>query len=480
MKMHLSIYIVMSCSLLAACGGGGSSTSPVQPSANTEQSVAAISSSSSSVAESAYLIGGTISGLLGSGLVLQNNNGDDITINGDGNFYFSTKLANKKTYVVRVKTRPATPAQTCRVENYKGVINSAQVTNINVICTINSAIALGQGSSYIIRADGTLWAWGLNDYGQLGDGSTESLLIPKQIGIDTDWNAISVGKDYVLALKRDGSLWSWGFGKFGQLGNGGSASLSVPTRVGADTNWLSVSAAYSHAAAVKTDGTLWGWGAAIYGAPIRNQPTQIEGADYIKVAAGYNHTLAIKQDGSLWGWGGNKFGSVGDGTTASSAVPMQIGESKHWETIFAEYENSIAFQKNGSAWVWGANLASNPTSQFLPSQFGATSEWKAIVSGGLVQQFSAAIKFDGTLWAWGVNYHGQMGQGALNASGGAAPVQIGSSNQWVAVALGAGEHVLALKSDGTLWGWGENSNGQLGDGTTTDKYVPTQITFSTH
>ena len=100
MKMRLSIYIVTSCSLLVACGGGDSSTLPVQPSANTEQSVAAISSSSSSEAESAYLIGGTISGLMGSGLVLQNKNGDDITINGDGNFYFSTKLANKKTYDV--------------------------------------------------------------------------------------------------------------------------------------------------------------------------------------------------------------------------------------------------------------------------------------------------------------------------------------------------------------------------------------------
>lgn len=480
MEIRVPFYILVSCLFIVGCGGGGSTSTPAQPSANVAQSVLASSSSSASVAESAYIIGGTISGLVGSGLVLQNNNGDDIAINGDGNFSFPTKLANKKTYDVRVKTRPATPAQTCRIENYKGVVSAGHVTNINVICKTNTTFSLGQGTSYIIRSDGSLWAWGLNDYGQLGDGSTVSILTPKQIGGDTDWNAISVGKDYVLALKRDGSLWSWGFGKFGQLGNGGASSLPLPTRVGADSNWLIVSAAYSHAAAVKTDGTLWGWGAAIYGASIRNQPTQIEGADYINVAAGYNHTLAIKQDGSLWGWGGNKFGSVGDGTTASSAAPKQIGDGKNWETIFAEYENSIAFQKNGSAWVWGANLASNPNNQFLPSQFGAVSEWKTIVSGGLVQQFSVAIKFDGTLWAWGVNYHGQMGQGALSALAGAVPVQIGSSNQWVAVALSAGEHVLAMKSDGTLWGWGENSNGQLGDGTTVDKYVPTQITFSTH
>lgn len=479
MKKCLRICVVMSGLILAGCGGGSSST-PSQPSANAAQSLTASSSSNSSVAEMTYAIGGTVYGLVGSGLVLQNNNGDDIEINGDGNFSFLGKLANKKTYDVRVKTRPATPAQTCRIENYVGVVNAAQVTNINVICTTNISFALGQGASYIIRADGTLWAWGLNDYGQLGDGTTKNALTPKQIGFDTNWNAISVGKDFILAIKRDGTLWSWGFGKFGQLGNAANESLSVPAQVGADNNWLNISAAYNHAAAVKRDGSLWGWGAAIYGAPIRNQPTKIEGADYIKVAAGYNHTLAIKADGSLWGWGGNKFGSVGDGTTTSSAVPKQIGDSKNWETIFAEYENSIAFQKNGSAWVWGANLASNPNNQFMPSQFGASSEWKTILSGGLVQQFSVGIKFDGSLWAWGVNYHGQMGQGALNASAGAAPVRIGSSNQWKSVALGAGEHVLAMQVDGTLWSWGENGNGQLGDGTIVDKYVPTQILFSSH
>jgi alpha-tubulin suppressor-like RCC1 family protein len=480
MKKCLSVCVVMSCLLLAGCGGGGSSSTPSQPSADAAQSLTASSSSNSSVAEMTYAIGGTVYGLVGFGLVLQNNNGGDIEINGDGNFSFLGKLANKKTYDVRVKTRPATPAQTCRIENYTGVVNAAQVTNINVICTTNISFALGQGTSYIIRADGTLWAWGLNDYGQLGDGTTKNALTPKQIGIDTNWNAISVGKDFVLAIKSDGTLWSWGFGKFGQLGNAANESLYIPTQVGADNNWLNISAAYNHAAAVKRDGSLWGWGAAIYGAPIRNQPTQIEGADFIKVAAGYNHTLAIKADGSLWGWGGNKFSSVGDGTTTSSAVPKQIGDSKNWEAIFAEYENSIAFQKNGSAWVWGANLASNPSNQFIPSQFGASSEWKTIVSGGLAQQFSVGIKFDGSLWAWGVNYHGQMGQGALNASAGAAPVRIGTSNRWKSLALGAGEHVLAMQVDGTLWSWGENGNGQLGDGTTVDKYVPTQILFSSH
>lgn len=477
----MKIYFLLSSLILVGCGGGlnsHSTESVAAESTATKSSMYPTSATESSAAPPIlYEIAGSVSGLVGRGLVLENNNGDTLEINGDGNFKLSTHLASKSIYQVRVKSRPMEPAQTCRIDNYRGAVTDKHISDVRVICVTNPTIAMGLSSSYIIRPDGSLWAWGLNDYGQLGDGTKISSWKPKQIGTENDWNMFSTGKDYVLAIKSDGSLWAWGFGKFGQLGLGQSESLSAPTRVGLENDWLTVSAAYNHAVAVKTDGTLWGWGAAMYGAPIRMQPVQIEGDNYINAASGYNHVLAIKRNGSLWAWGGNKFGSVGDGTTVSSATPIQIGESEGWDTIFAEYENSIAFQKNGSAWVWGANLASNPINQSLPSQFGATGEWKHIVSGGLLQQFSLGIKFDGSLWGWGVNYHGQLGQGMLNAAIGSKPIQIGNSNNWVEVALGAGEHVIGLQADSTLWAWGENSVGQLGDGTRADKYTPIQIDF---
>ena len=189
-----------------------------------------------------------------------------------------------------------------------------------------------------VRADGTLWSWGMNGFqnngwwhgdGQLGDGTVTNRNIPVQIGTDTNWATVSAGHNHSAAIKTDGTIWTWGGNQAGQLGNGSSQGQvfdrnpqpnTVPIQVGSDTNWVVVSTggdshfsgeSWGRTVAIRADGTLWAWGRG-HG----TSPVQI-GTDtnWMYVSTGRNHTVAIRADGTLWAWGENRDGRLGDGTT---------------------------------------------------------------------------------------------------------------------------------------------------------------------
>jgi M6 family metalloprotease-like protein len=182
-----------------------------------------------------------------------------------------------------------------------------------------------------IRTDGTLWAWGLNDRGQLGDNSWSNRYLPYQITVGTDWAVVSAGGYHTLAVKKDGSLWAWGANNIGQLGDGTQYERHVPTRIGSDSDWCMVAAGDQHSLALKRDGSLWGWGSNMSGqlgvssVLWTMSPILIgSSSDWDYVAAGRNHTLAIKTDATLWGTGDNDYGQLGDGTTTDQKVFRQI------------------------------------------------------------------------------------------------------------------------------------------------------------
>ena len=297
--------------------------------------------------------------------------------------------------------------------------------------------------------DAGLWAWGWNDGGQLGNGNTTTYSSPIQVGTSYNWKQVAIATYASCGIQINGTLWAWGHNDVGQLGNGNTSYASSPIQIGNFTNW-----------------------------------------DFIAVSQ--SNMLAIKTDGTLWGWGNNQYGQIGNGTTTSYSSPIQIGSLTNWkqvslngEYISNNYFFSSGIQTNNTLWTWGNNqygqLGNGTTINYSsPIQVGSLTNWQYVSSGVNVIY---AIKNDGTLWAWGMNTVGQLGNGTtVNYS---SPIQIGALTNWKYITAtcainnlsdSIGSQTMAIKTDGTLWGWGNNQYGQLGIGAATAYYSsPIQI-----
>lgn len=335
--------------------------------------------------------------------------------------------------------------------------------------------------------NGTLWGYGYNEFGQLGDGSTINKTNPVQIDCTTSWANASCGFVHTLAVKSDGTLWAWGYNVFGQLGDGSNTNRAIPTQVGNATNWVAIAGGAYHSLALKSNGTLWAWGQNLYGelgdgsTLERNSPIQIGSENnWVSIAAGLGYSLALKSDGTLWAWGQNDYGQLGDGTTINRTTPVQVTLESDWVCVTTSAVHNLALKSDGTLWAWGKNergQLGNGTFDNLPHenpiQVGNAADWKAISCG---TQHSLALKSNGTLWAWGDNGQGELGNGTTIMQ--TTPTQIGSSNNWVSITCGNDDYSFATKSDGTLWAWGSNLYGNLGDCTTNQHHSPIQTHVS--
>lgn len=348
-------------------------------------------------------------------------------------------------------------------------------------------LAVGAFHSLGIRDDGSLWAWGRNDKGQLGDNSTINRSTPVPIGSVKTWVAVAVGDGFSLALRSDNTLWAWGDRTYGQVGDGIFSGTPVlqPKQIGGN-EWVVVKAGPLHALALKTDGSLWGWGYNGFGnlgtgdnsnvaAPTPAYcPPNMVCKDWVSLAAGTGHTLAGKADGSLWTWGWNDFGTLGNGNTISSSRPeKEVRAKPDWTMIDAGHEHSIALDAYGKVWTWGRNqflqlgAASTvaqdpyPVARIPFTPYASTATYMKVAAG---HWHSAVIKKNGSLWSWGWNSKGQLGANqTLNGKTSSLVQEATASARWTDVYAGQ-EYTLAERDDRSFWAWGDNTYGQLGTG----------------
>ena len=361
-------------------------------------------------------------------------------------------------------------------------------------------ISVGVWHTVGIREDGSLWAWGSNKFGQLGDGTTEDHHIPVRIGAERNWASVSAGVSHTVAIRADGSLWAWGR-KYAEteLFDDDTPILVdygySPVQIGADTDWTFVSAGLFHTAAIRADGSLWAWGRKfiwdddyaqdVLAVDHGYTPVQIGTyTNWAYVSAGAFHTVAIRIDGSLWAWGNNEYGQLGDGTGGEGHyfdTPIQIGTDTNWGSVSAGGLHTVAIRTDGSLWAWGSNdfgqlgYGTDDEENFIstPIQVGTYTDWASVSAGG---EYTIAIRADGSLWVWGSNDSGQLGVGTSGEGHYiSTPTRIEAGTNWAFVFASTFAHNIAIGTDGSLWAWGLNYFGKLGDGTTAQRNAPVQI-----
>jgi alpha-tubulin suppressor-like RCC1 family protein len=305
-----------------------------------------------------------------------------------------------------------------------------------------TSVSTGSVNTFAIKSDGTLWGTGSDIHGELGDGTYGSSHIIYnfiQIGSDTNWKTTSGTRDSSVGLKTNGTLWGWGFNNNGQVGDGTTIERHTPVQIGTDTNWKAITSGMSASfnIALKTNGTLWGWGVngganclgqgigtstiAYYSSPIQIGTD----SNWSSMDSGFQHTLAIKINGTLYVFGGGVNGSCGHGLTDAPFVsPTQIGTDSNWSQVSAGANTSYAIKTDGTLWAWGQNdygqLGDGTmVNKGYPTQIGTDTNWSSVQAG---YRHCIALKTDGSLWAWGDNSWSQLGIGTSSSS--TIPVQI--------------------------------------------------------
>ncbi len=415
-----------------------------------------------------------------------------------------------------------------------------------------------------LHHDGTVYSWGWNEYGRLGNNSTTDSHIPIKVlkgaysegttylgdNSSNKTTAVALGYSHSIALATDGTVYSWGNNDHGRLGDNTDTDRDTPVKVlkGAysGTTYLgddsgnkitAVALGGGHSVALVADGTMYSWGYNYRGQLGDNSTTDShipikvlkgaysEGTTYlgdnssnkiIAVALGYFHSIALTEDGTVYSWGYNWYGQLGDNSTTNSSIPVKVLKGAYSEgttylgdnssnkiiAVALGERHSIALAEDGTVYSWGRNeygqLGDNTNTQRnAPVKVlkGAYSEGTTylgdnssnkIIAVALGGYHSIALAADGTMYSWGYNDHGQLGNNSTTNS--SIPVKVlkgaysegttylgdNSSNKIIAVALGK-YHSIALATDGTVYSWGSNISGQLGDNSTTDSYIPVKV-----
>jgi alpha-tubulin suppressor-like RCC1 family protein len=333
-----------------------------------------------------------------------------------------------------------------------------------------------------------LWSWGYDGYGSNGrpGGKNQSLIT--NLG-NANWKQVANGGYYGDAgIKTDGTLWTWGKNNRGQLGDNTTTDRNSPvTTVAGGTNWKQVACSY-HTAAIKTDGTLWTWGRNFDGqlgdntTTNRSSPVTVVGGgtNWKQVACGHYHTIAIKTDGVLWTWGYNASSSLGNGTTTDRSSPgTTVGGGTNWKTVSCGRYHNMALKTDGTLWSWGSDgygqqgKGGGGTSSSPQTIIGSGYTWKQASCG---HYHNMAIRMDGTLWACGRNDTGQLGDGTTSNRSSLVQV-LGNGINWKQVAAGR-YGSAAIKIDGSLWVWGfTDAYGQRGTNYSTNYSSPVTTTI---
>jgi alpha-tubulin suppressor-like RCC1 family protein len=313
-----------------------------------------------------------------------------------------------------------------------------------------------------VKRDGSVWCWGSNKSGQLGDETRDFRTAPIKVRGMSEAVAVEVGDDHACATKKDGTLWCWGNNEEGELGYGGDGQNKLaPAAVsGMGSGVVSLGMRDQYTCASKDDGSLWCWGDPKPSVGANGHlltPVQMTGMTARQVAVGRSdYACAIKPDESLWCWGNNEHGQLGDGTVESKSAPVQVtGMGSGVRSVATGAAYACAAKTDGSLWCWGANwvgqLGDGSTTQ--RNTPGALKGMTAVTAFAVGSNHVCAVKNDGTVWCWGINAHGQLGDGTT--TGRKTPVAVSGMQDAIGVAAGDGIS-CAVKSDGSLWCWGKS------------------------
>jgi alpha-tubulin suppressor-like RCC1 family protein len=363
---------------------------------------------------------------------------------------------------------------------------SAFIFQINTFY-YSQSISCGYDQSLFLCNNGEPMACGGNVSGDLGDGTLTYQSTPVQINYLSGIIAVSAGGAHSIFLKNDGTVWACGNNWYGQLGDGTTTSKATPIQISSLSNIIKISAGgesyNAHSLFQKNDGTVWACGKNSWGqlgdgtTTNKTTPIQINTlSNIISISAGGYHSLFLKNDGTVWACGYNISGQLGDGTTTYKSIPIQISSISNITAVAAGGYHSLFLKNDSTVWACGDNSSGQlgdgtTTNKPIPIQIPSLSGIVAIDAG---YDYSLFLKNDGTVWACGNAQNGKLGSGS-NIGKVTTPVQISSLSGIISIAAGL-EHSLFLKNDGSVWACGRNDVGQLGDGTTTNKSIPVQVT----
>lgn len=330
-----------------------------------------------------------------------------------------------------------------------------------------------------------LHSWGSNIYGQLGDSTTNGHYTAAPVFDQLEVVDMQGGFGHTVALAADSTVWCWGRNDAGGLGDGTTNSSIVPIQVPGLDDVVAIAAGDMFSAALKADGTLWTWGENNYGqlgtgVPGNSSvPAQANLTGITAMAAGNGHLLALLANGTAWGWGLNDNHQLGAGQGApivADTALQALGLDQVVAISSGRYSFNAALRADSTVWTWGYNQwgqlgNGNNTTGDTPAPVPGLTDIVSIARQG-GQGHMRAVRDDGTVWAWGYNLAGQLGNGTNTDSN--VPVQVNNITDVVAVTCGM-SHVLALKSDGTAWAWGSSDWGQLGYGGLLASYVPVAV-----
>jgi alpha-tubulin suppressor-like RCC1 family protein len=371
-----------------------------------------------------------------------------------------------------------------------GTPTKAGQYSFTIKVTDNNSVSDSQEFDITIKSAGYLYNWGDGTSGQLGIGSTTDKYSPVQPNDLTSSTFVSIasGGLHSLALASDGTVYAWGSNTKGQIGDNYTINRTAPVQTYNIDNITTISAGYLHSLALDKDGAVWGWGDNTYGqlgigssttykkAPV--QVTALQNVDIVAVSAGDYHSLSLDSTGTVWAWGYNNKGQIGDTTSTTRLSPVKVTGGEQGGTyltditaIYAGSNHNLALDSSGNIWSWGDNTAgqlgnNDTTLSKTPVQVHPSSDFAAIAAGSA---HSLAIDSSGDVWAWGDNTYGELGIGSTISK--RVPTRITSISGMASIAAGY-SHSLAVNEYGSVYVWGYNNNGQLGNGNTTTVKSP--------
>lgn len=384
--------------------------------------------------------------------------------------YTVTGLSPNKSYNLFIKAR-----------DYAGNLSeSSNTINVTTDPSLPQIITSGGSYNLVLMSDSTVWGWGANTSGELGNGTRSGSNIAKKTGLSSVVK-LSAGSSHSLAIKSDGTVWGWGYNSSGQLGRQSYDEIT-PVKINGIDSAVEVSAGSTHSLALKSDGTVWAWGSNFYGElglgytsySYVYEPVRVPNLTGIKSisSSGYN-SYALTNDGRVFAWGANFTGEAGNGTTTNVLSPELIMSLTNVVQISAGGQYVLALKQDGTVWAWGSNDqgklgdGTSVPQRLYPVRVQNLSGIKEVAAGSN----HSMARSDSNVYTWGANTYGQLGNNAYLGS--VVPIMLTTVNNPLGIDAGGSHSVVLTASGAMAWGW--NYWGQLGSGTSSDSRIPVAV-----